>query len=819
MCVTCPGAFTAPIPEAFVQRISPQKTSPRDTFTGLTTAEVEQRIAQGHVNRFEVRAGRTYNKILRDNIFNVFNILLFTLLFIVLLLQDYATIVFAGFSVVTSAVMGTVQEINAKRKLDRLARLTDHSAVVWRDGERFTIDEQEIVQGDYVVIAPGDRLAVDGELIASDSLEIDESQITGESDAIHKTPGDDMRSGSFCVAGSGVMIAQRVGADSTMNQVSSLARIYQNTLTPTQRHIATIVQFALVILAILGPVVFISGHLRDEPFLQTIRNTIVFTTSLVAQGLIVSIMLSFTVGAIKMTRKKTLIQRINAVESMANTSVLCFDKTGTLTENRLHVERLIPLPGYNGDTTESLLHTYVESLAHRNSTAEAIAHHLNGVPRLLPDAEKLREIPFNAARKWGAVEFPHETLLLGAPERLFTADEGLQAQVNQLAGDGLRVLAFGRAAALGPDNAMPHAVEPVALIAVRDRVRDDIRSTLDEFKALDVEIKVISGDHPDTVQAVATEAGLHVPQVVTGDHLETLKDAEFAETVQQANAFARVEPLTKRRIIEALRGRGEYVAMVGDGVNDVPALKAADMAIAMNAGAQITKDVADIVLLNNALSTLPLAFREGTEITQTLFGTTRMFLTKNFFNTLQFILILLMTLPFPVSPIQISWVAFGTVNVPAGLMSLGILRPEKMKNFRDDVLDYIITVGFTGAVAISALFLVTISYLEGDLDRTRGMVVIFYILFGLMIAWDVHGIDIMRPSTLRTRWRGFVATSVLTGGALLAATILPDVFEFYWPPPVIILLTVLVFIITMMITRIGLRNRGLLHHVYALTRR
>lgn len=802
-----------------MQQTTSSKISEQRTIIGLTTQEVEERVSQGRVNRFEVRAGRTYSRILRDNILNIFNILLFTLLGIALILQDYGTIIFSGFSVVTSAVMGTIQEVNAKRKLNKLARLTDHNAVVWRNGERVTIDEQDIVQGDYIVLAPGDRLAVDGEIYRSDSLEVDESQITGESDAIYKTTGDRVRSGSFCVAGTGIMIAQQVGEQSTINKVSSTARIYQNVMTPTQRRIATIVQFSLVFLIILGPVVFISGYLKDEPFLQTIRNTIVFTTSLVAQGLIVSIMLSFTVGAIKMTLKKTLVQRINAVESMANVSVLCFDKTGTLTENELHVERLIPQPGYTQNMVEPLLYAYVDALAHQNSTAQAIATYLNGVSPSVITKEKVREVSFNAARKWGAIEFSDETLILGAPERLFPTDAALQQEVTKLAGDGLRVLALGRTDSPGPDEVISQPVEPITLITVRDRVRDDIRTTLDEFRALDVEIKVISGDHPDTVSAVAAEAGLPVRRVVTGDYLETLKDAEFAEVVQETTAFARVEPMTKHRIVEALRGRGEYVAMVGDGVNDVPALKEADMAIAMNAGAQITKDVADIVLLNDALSTLPLAFREGTEITQTLFGTTRLFLTKNFFNTLQFILILLMTLPFPVSPIQISWVAFGTVNVPAGLMSLGLLRPEKMKNFRDDVLDYIIIVGFTGAVAVSILFFITLSYLEGDLDRARGMIVIYYILFGLMVAWDVHGVDILRPATLRTRWRGFVATSVLTGGALLAATILPDVFEFYWPPPEIILLTVLMFMITMMIARIGLRNPGLLHHVYSLTNR
>ncbi len=763
---------------------APTVSNPKQQFTptGLTHAEVQARAQQGKVNYYEVRAGRSYGQIFRDNIFNVFNVLLFILLLIVLVLQDYGTILFSGFSLVTSAFMGTVQEIIAKRKLDKLARLTSRKVDVWRDGQRITIDEQAIVLGDHIIIEPGDRLPVDGDVILSDSLEIDEAQITGESDAIHKAADDQVFSGAFCVAGSGVMIATRVGADSTINKVSSIARIYTNVMTPTQKQIATIVEFALVILMILGPIVFVSGYLTQSPFLQTVRNTIVFTTSLVAQGLIVSIMLSFTVGAIKMTRHKTLIQRINAVESLANATTLCFDKTGTLTENKLQVERIMPLADANPDVVHDWLKHYVDNLAHQNSTAEAITHNLQAHSPTL-DSIKQDEIPFNAARKWSAITFSDQTLVMGAPERLFADDSNLQERIHTLTQQGLRVLGFGQAsAALHADNPLPH-ITPLALITVRDQVRADIQTTLQAFSDLDVNVKVISGDHPNTVKAVATEVGLPAKTVYTGEQLETMSESEFTEAVMTANTFARIEPMTKKRIIAALQASGEYVAMVGDGVNDVPALKEANLAIAMNAGAQISKDVADIVLLNDVLATLPLAFREGAEITQTLFGTTRMFLTKNFFNTLQFIFILLMTLPFPVSPIQISWVAFGTVNVPAALMSLGILRPEKMKNFREDVIDYIITVGFIGSVGISILFLATMSYLDGDLERSRGMVTIFYIMFGLMVAWDVHGVDLLRPHTLKTHWRGFVVTSLLTGAALLTATIMPETFEFYWPPP------------------------------------
>ena len=784
-------------------------------LTGLTNSDVQIRVERGDVNIFESRGGRTYLQIIRHNIFNVFNLLLFSLLLIVLLSQDYWTVLFAGFSVLTNLLIGSSQEINAKRKLNELANLAPKQVEVLRDGIFSIIKNEEIVTDDVIRLRPGDRVVVDGKILQSDSLEIDESHMTGESDAIYKNIDDSVTSGSFCIAGSGLMIATRVGGQSTLNKITATAKVYKNTLTPTQHKIAAIVKITLTVMFIFAPMVFINGYLLDIGFLNIVKNTIVFTTSLVPQGMILTATLALTIGAVKITRHQTLIQQVNAVESMANVTVLCFDKTGTLTENKLKVDTIIPLDGHVIEQIETALQAYIGNLAHRNTTAESIGEYVT----LSDDMPiKLEEIPFTSIRKWGAITFENVTYLLGAPEHILGDDDALIEQVNAYSQEGLRVLAFAKTEArLSKDQPLDfQAITGIALITISDHVRDDIKDTLTSFIEQSVRPKVISGDNPHTVSAIAEKAGMNTSLAYTGAQLDAMPDSEFDNAVQEADVFARVAPDTKRRIIASLRQQGEYVAMVGDGVNDVPALKEADLAVVMNDGAQISKDVAGIVLLNNAMSTLPLAFQEGTEITRIMFGTTKMFLTKNVYNTFMFIFILLMGLPFPITPIQISWASFGTVNIPGGLFAFGLIKPEKTGKFRRDALDYIITGGLTGAVGISFMYAIAYTYTEQNLGIAQSVTTIFFILYSLMIFLFVCGIDI---ASLRTYTRYPLATAItliLTSGAIIAATLFPDVFEFQWPPLELLFLEFVIFVLCALLVSIGMRNRGLLYQFYSL---
>jgi cation-transporting ATPase E len=758
--------------------ISPQ------TPTGLTSAEVQQRVARGDVNDYRARVGRTYWDIFRDNILNLFNLIFGTLLVVVFLFQDYGTFIFAGFSVFTNSFLGMIQEALAKRQLDRLAAQAASDVTVIREGRHMPIPAEQIVVDDLIAIAPGDRLAVDGAIVVSDALEMDESQLTGESDAVPKEPGDVVASGSFCIAGSGIMRATRVGRHSTINQLSHTATRYKRVLTPTQQRIAMLVRLTVVIMLVTLPMIFIAGFLADNTIitLPTFRSAVVFVASIVPQGLVLTAVLALTIGAVNISRKQTLVQRVNAVESMANVTVLCFDKTGTLTQNKLSVMEVRPLDEASAEAVISKLGVYTANLSSQNSTAAAVAEYAGAAGEslpALPAVSKTREIPFTSQRKWGAIALPGEALFMGAPERVLPPGHPAIEEARALSRQGLRVLAFSSADALvaEAERALDAPRRALALIVLSDQMRPDIQTTLEAFRAEGVTLKVITGDNLETASEIAREAGLHVTAAYRGDELEAMDEAAFEDAVRHGNLFARIEPETKRRIVSTLKQQGEYVAMVGDGVNDVPALKEAHLAIAMNAGSQITKDVADLVLLNNALTTLPLAFNEGRMIRQSMFGTMKIFLVKNFYSLLFFILAGFMAMPFPINPIQISWLTFFVINIPATLIAFRVIRLDPLTAFRRDVLDYAAVGGFIGAAAMSLVYAVAYLSSGESTDVARSSAAHFMTLWGVLCFWNIHGVDIFDLASVRQRPRVLVIGIVLGLLTIVGYFLVPTLTE------------------------------------------
>ena len=794
-------------------------------IAGLSASDVEERIGRGASNDFEARVGRSYWNIFRENVLNLFNIVLGTMLIIVIALGDYATAFFAGFSVVSNTFFGMMQEFNAKRQLDQLAALAEQTVNCLRDGEWVDVLMRDVVLDEVIRIEPGDRLVVDGVVLRADSLEMDESHLTGESDAISKAPDDDVLSGSFCIAGAGIMRATKVGADSHINRLSVIAKQYRLVKTPTQIKIDITVEVAVVIMAIFVPLIFVTGFSLGSEFLEMVRNAVVFTTSLVPQGLVLVAILSLTIGAVKISRQQTLIQRVNAVESLANATVLCFDKTGTLTQNKLAVREIIPIGAMDAADIHSALRSFLKNLAHLNNTAQAIDRYIERVGSDADYPPKLKEVPFSSGRKWAAVCLPGKTLLMGAPERLLPSDNPYYQRAEALSADGMRVLAFGEMAG-EPDliaGVAAYDVLPLALIVMSDQIRDDIRDTLAAFRDEGLTLKVISGDNIETVRAIAAASGMDIgSRAYAGAELEAMGESELDSAVSESHVFARIEPDTKQRIVEALRRNGEYVSMVGDGVNDVPALKAANLAIVMNDGTQISKDVADIVLLNNAMSTLPRAFREGKETTQTIFGTMKMFLVRNFFMVALFVCIAFMALPFPITPVQISWATFGTVNLPATLIAFGWLRPRFMAHFRRDVLDYIVTMGCIGAALMTLLYLIVWFGGGGDLRMTRSAMTIMVALYGMLITWHIQGIDLYNPDSFLQHWRLLLLSSLLTALTIIAMYVFPELFEFNPPRwdggdgSLMIVAIAALFLLTMALLGHGMRHRYLLNRFWGL---
>ena len=808
-----------------MQTLVEPKREPAPPITGLSQRQVQERLARGESNDFDARVGRSYWDIFRDNVLNLFNIVLGSLLVIVVLMRDYPTAFFAGFSVVSNTFFGMIQEFHAKRKLDKLAALSEQAVPCRRGGEWVDVPMRQVVKDEMIRIEPGNRLVVDGEIVHSDSLEMDESLLTGESDAIPKESGDEVFSGSFCTAGAGVMRATRVGANSNINRLSAIAKQYKMVKTPTQVKIDITVEVTVMVMFVFVPLIFITGFFLNNAFLETVRNAVVFTTSLVPQGLVLVAILSLTIGAIKISLQQTLIQRVNAVESLANATVLCFDKTGTLTQNKLAVQDVIPTADMDKAEIHRHLFVYLKNLAHLNHTAQAVEAYIDKAVSGGDWPQKLKEIPFSSGRKWAAICLDDKTLLMGAPERLIRSDSPFLARARELSGGGMRALAFAMMSGEPnpADGDISAQAQPLALIVMSDRIRDDIQQTLQSFRDEGLKLKVISGDNLETVRAIAEQAGMDVgSQAYQGSQLDAMSDDELAAAVRESNVFARIEPHTKQRIVETLRRQGEYVSMVGDGVNDVPALKAANLAIVMNDGTQISKDVADIVLLNNAMSTLPRAFREGKETTQTIFGTMKMFLVRNFYTIALFVFVPFMALPFPITPVQISWATFGTVNLPATFIAFGWLRPQYMARFRRDVMDYIVTMGFIGAVILTLLYLMAYFGSGGDLKMTRSAVTILVALYGMLITWHIQGIDFYRPKSFLEHWRILLLSSLLTALTIIGMYLNPDLFEFEPPTwdggagSLLIIAIAALFLLTMVLISHGLKYRYLLNRFWAL---
>ncbi len=767
---------------------------------GLTEAEAQARALRGERNIAPVSGGRSAWEIVRDNVFTVFNIVLFATLAALLALgmaapetrrMVIADAVTSGGAVWLNMLIGLIQELYAKRKLDRLAVLHAGAARVYRDGQARAIPFDQIVVGDEIELHPGDRVPVDGPLLVAQALEVNESLLTGESESVQRAPGDTLLSGSFCVAGRGVMRAEQIGAASYASRLAATARRHKSNLTPLQNALKLIIELLVALMLLISALQLAAASLGGLSALQTMRQVTVIVTSFVPSGLILAVSVSLSVGALRISRLNTLVQRINAIESMGHLTVLCIDKTGTLTENRLAVRAVLPLNGAPPDTARRRLADYVFNSSSQNSTTAALAQFTAPAPVA---RAVLAEVPFNSTRKWGALSLAGSdardapcTVIVGAPEVVLprnSSDPAAWQQVEQLAGEGLRVMALAtlpvelRLNGPAPSDpalsldAIASNRQALALIAIEDRPRADIAATVAAFQRLGVRIVVISGDHEATVRAVAARAGLPADTVLNGAALAGMSQTEFDAVVSRVNLFARVTPDVKRAIVASLRRRGDYVAMVGDGVNDVPALKEARLGIAMNDGAQIARDVSDLVLLDNALSTLPRALEEGRRITQRIYAACRVYMTKNAATVLAILFAALAGLPFPIEPRQMSWLTTLVVGIPCTALAFGLIRPLHTRSFVRGVLWRSMLAGLISAIASVIPFLISFA-VTPDARAARTVFILSAMHMSAHVLWDALGVSVFNPGSVRKRWHVFVFGLALLMVGVAGVPLLP----------------------------------------------
>ncbi len=673
-----------------------------DAATGLSTGDAAARLRAGEANVAVSGTSRTYATILRTNVFSFYNTILFGIGATLLVLGRYNdAFVSVGLGLV-NAVIGAVQEIGAKRKLDGLQLLDQKSVTVLRDGAETELAADRVVRGDVLVVRAGDQVVVDGPLLDGERLEIDESLLTGESDPVVKQPGDELRSGSLCVAGEGRQLARDVGAASYAGRLTLEARRVTTDKTPLQRRIDFVVRLTMVLVVLMSGAILAQAALEGFSLLRVVQTTAVLS-GLVPYGLFFLIAVAYTRGAARIAGRGALVQQVNAVESVSHVDVVCTDKTGTLTTGRLTLKEVEPLGGADA---QDALGRFARSASTPNLTTTALAAALPGAASDLDD-----EIPFASSLRWSGQVTADGGWVLGAPDALAPHLEAdLTDAVAARTALGLRVLVLARAAGPLRDDAGRPALpdlEPVALVVLSDELRDEVVDTIAEFRANGVALKVLSGDDPRTVVALATQAGLDAGEPVAGPDLDALDDPALDRVVARTTVFGRVAPEQKERIVASLRRGGEYVAMIGDGVNDARALKGAHVGVAMRSGSPVTRDVADIVLVDDSFASLLPAQAEGRRIIEGIAISMYVFLARVATQGLVILTVTMLGLGFPYSPTQVGLTLL-TVGVPTFFLTVWARPappdPDLLANLARFVVPTALITGAFGSAVYAALY-------------------------------------------------------------------------------------------------------------------
>ncbi|MDX6547417.1 MAG: cation-transporting P-type ATPase [Gaiellales bacterium] len=726
---------------------------------GLTGDEAARRLA-ARGERPPPPSSRSLASIVRANTLTLFNLILAVFLILILISGQYADGLFAGV-LVANASIGIIQELRAKRALDRAALLVAPRARAIRDGREGSVPLDDVVEGDLVALRPGDQVIADGRVAESLDLMMDESPLTGESLPVARAAGDRLLSGSFCVEGGGDYVVERVGADSYAWQLLGAAREHTAQRSPLELQINRLLRLMVVVMVPLAAALVWALERNDTAFRQAVATATAGIVTLIPEGLVLLTSLTFAVAAMRLSRRGMLVQYMNAVESLANVDTVCLDKTGTLTDGDLSLHSVVPT-GNGADALSARLASYAASAASRNATLDAVAAGLPGDP-VSPQAE----VPFSSRWKWSALQLDGEWLVLGAPDVLL--GEQAPASVAENAGEGRRVLAFGVARSAidpGHDSHAPPEIEPLAMVVLEERLRADAAETVAFLHRQGVSLKVMSGDSPTTVAAVAARVGIPAG-VRVWDGSELPDDpAALLVAARQGSVFSRLTPEHKRDLVSALAGDGAYVAMIGDGVNDVPAMKVARLAIALGSGSQLAKSVADSVLIDDRFGAIPEAVAEGRRIISNVQRVAKLFVTKSVFAAFVIATFGLWTGEFPLLPRHLSLAATFTVGIPGFVLALAPGSGAADEgSFLRRVMRFSLPAGGVMGAATLAAYLAVANVRGNSLEDGRTAAVTVFIAVGLYLLLVLEA-DRMQQSR---RYAGVVvALAAGLGGGYLA---------------------------------------------------
>lgn len=672
------------------------------TNMGLTSQEVADLTAKGLYNRPVENQSKSVKQIIAGNVFTYFNLIFFVFTVLIILVRSYRDLTFLGV-IISNTLIGIIQEIRSKRVLDRLSVLHAPKAVVIRDGTRSTVDAVSLVLGDLVVFGAGNQICADGSVLEGE-IQVNESLITGESEEITKRKGDSLLSGSFVVSGSCKAVLEKVGHDSYVSQLTIEAKKSRHGKQSEMiRSLDKLVKVIGIIIIPVGIGLYAVERWKlDLTVKESVMASIAALIGMIPEGLYLLASVALVVSVIRLATKKVLVQEMSCIEMLARVNVLCLDKTGTITENIMEVNEIVPLEHIDDSilpNLHKLLGEFVHSMEGDNITMETLQRYFDETPEI--KADKITS--FSSVAKYSSATFGECSYVIGAPESVLRKDyEEFRDLIESYSLKGQRVLVYGTYYGEPDGKPLTGHVTPHALIIISNPVRKEAKTTFKYFESQGVKIKVISGDNPITVSNVAKKAG------ITGydryvDAATLLNDEDISDAAEKYTVFGRVNPRQKRMLVQALKAKGNTVAMTGDGVNDVLALKDADCSIAMASGSDAASNASQLVLLDSNFECLPSVVFEGRRVVNNLQRSASLFLIKNIFSMLMALFSLLMTLKYPLVPSQISLLGMFTIGTPALLLAMQPNKNIIKGHFLTNVLLNALPAGLTDFIAVAVL--------------------------------------------------------------------------------------------------------------------
>ena len=663
-----------------------------DLKIGLTSEQVEKRVKENKINKAEETYSKSYQKIIFDNLFTLFNFINLVLAVFIFFTGSYKNMLFLGV-MFWNMVLGIVQEIRTKRTLDKISLIVNKDVCVIRDGKEEYIHPDQIVIDDLVKVKSGSQICCDGILVEG-SLEVNESLLSGESDPVIKKCGDILYSGSYVIASSGVYQVTCVGMDSYASKMVKDAKKMERHPSKLRDSLNKIIKYIGIMIIPLGCILFLKHYfVMCEGWKESILSTSAALIGMIPEGLVILTSVALAVGVLHLTKYKTLVQELYCLETLARVDVLCLDKTGTLTEGKMQVEKVIC---EDEEEMKCVMQDLMASLAYENATSLALYETFSSSSKV---ANKV--ISFSSQRRYSGVIFEEESYFMGAYDAFFGKDTTYKKEVENWAKEGYRVLCVVKSKT--NENFFNENVKLVGFVLLLDKVRESAKETLEYFKSQDVDVMILSGDDPLTVSRMAKKAGLKDYDKYLD--VSSLSKEEIEKAVCEYKIFGRVSPTQKKWMIQALKKQGHCVGMSGDGVNDVLAFKEADISIAMASGSDIAKHSANLILLDSDFKAIPQVLFEGRRVINNIQKVATLFLTKTIFSIVLAFLTLLVDFPYPFEPVHLTFMSSFTIGIPSFFLALEPNFARVKDNFMENVMKISLPSAISAIVCIAYIYM------------------------------------------------------------------------------------------------------------------